>query len=100
MVVLEWIPKNGIKLINGKETQQIELVDKEHTSQDLYFTAASATAFNSEDLFTFKATNRNTDKQLLVNGKLEFTAGIQFINGKKKLHLVITDLKGISLYII
>jgi len=94
VVILEWIPKNGIKLINGKATQQIELIDKEHISQDLYFTASSAAFFNTDKLFTFNAKNRNTDKQLLVNGKPEFTAGVQFMNSQKKLHLVVTDLKG------
>ena len=74
--------------------QQMQLNFKNHDSRKLFFASTSDPVLTGDDLFTFKAVNKDTGKELLVNGKKEFGIGIR--KDSKPVHFVISDVKGKS----
>ena len=90
---MEWIPKSGV-VLSKNAPQQIELVDKEQISKKVFFTFTSPDVYDDDDLFEFKAINRDTKKPLLVNGRSTFKSGIRSLQGLKSVYLVVTDIKG------
>uniref|UniRef100_A0A7M5WJ13 Uncharacterized protein n=6 Tax=Clytia hemisphaerica TaxID=252671 RepID=A0A7M5WJ13_9CNID len=91
-IILQWIPKNGIRFPNAAP-RELELTYQEDSDQDIYFSFKTLSMYNDVDLFVFKAKNKNTNKQLLVNGKQTFESGMGTFNRKNPLRLVVSDVK-------
>ena len=85
VIVLEWRPKNGIQFATVSP-RQIELVHNEYINQNIFFSFISLSMYGENDLFTFQAKNRNTNKQLLINGQKSFVTGLRGFKNMKSRH--------------
>ena len=93
-IILQWIPKNGLRFPNAVP-REMELTYQEDLGQNIYFSFKTLSMYNDRDLFVFKAKNKNTNKQLLVNGKQTFETGLGTFNRNDPLRLVVSDSKGL-----